>query len=336
MDVAELVAHARREFALPLTAVDVVSGEDEHAVVLRAVTADGSEFALKTSDGDLSTGALVSAHLARRGVHAVPTPLPARSGRPWSQLGTHQVTLTPWVRGRAGAAGGLTASRWHAFGRALAQVHAAGVTPAIQERLPVEDYVTPAAASVRSLGSRMGAPRHRDDDSAVRELSRHWFGVSDAVTVIVEQTEALGRLLRGSPAPLVLTHGDAHLFNVVVDDDTGALSLIDWGGTASARRERDLMFVIGGVLTQAPVTADEQSSFFDGYGDWEVDPMCLTYYRCSWAVQDVMSYASQVLDGSRPHPERAHALRLFEDLLQPTGIVSTALESLRWIGRLER
>jgi spectinomycin phosphotransferase len=339
VNVTELLAHVRDEYALSLTATDVVGGEDELAVVLHTVSTDGSAFALKASRDDLSAGALVSAHLAGQGIDAVPAPLPATSGHPWSLLDdAHQVTVTQWARGRPAARGGMVLNQWRSFGAVLAQIHAARVPALTRARLPVEDYATPAVASVRSearLLQSHGVGRGTgNNDPLVSALTHRWLEVSDSVLVIADQTEALGRELRGRATPLVLTHGDAHLFNVVVDDDPPALSLIDWGGTALAPRERDLMFVIGGVLTQAPVTTDEQSSFFAGYGDGagEVDPMRLTYYRCSWAVQDVASYAAQVLDESRPQPQRVHALRLFTDLFEPTGIVTTTLESLRWIG----
>jgi spectinomycin phosphotransferase len=42
------------------------------------------------------------------------------------------------------------------------------------------------------------------------------------------------------------------------------LWLLDWDGVVVAPRERDLMFVVDGVLADAPVTAEQQSWFFDG------------------------------------------------------------------------
>jgi spectinomycin phosphotransferase len=57
------------------------------------------------------------------------------------------------------------------------------------------------------------------------------------------------------------------------------LWLLDCDGVVVAPRERDLMFVVDGVLADAPVTAEQQSWFFDGYGHHEIDPALLAYYR---------------------------------------------------------
>lgn len=93
------------------------------------------------------------------------------------------------------------------------------------------------------------------------------------------------------------------------------------------------MFVVQGVIAAAPVSAREQSWFFEGYGPAELDPVRLGYYRCSWALQDIAGFASAVLEPWRPR-ERAHALASFRSLLSPNGIVELALTSLRGLGML--
>jgi spectinomycin phosphotransferase len=51
----------------------------------------------------------------------------------------------------------------------------------------------------------------------------------------------------------VLCHADLHTWNVLVDGD-GRLWLVDWDEAILAPRERDLMFLVGGIvdLAQAP------------------------------------------------------------------------------------
>lgn len=87
------------------------------------------------------------------------------------------------------------------------------------------------------------------------------------------------------------------------------------------------MFVIGGVLAFAPVTTEEQSWFFDGYGAADLDPDRLAYYRCTRALVDLVDPAAQVMDVRRPERERADALSIVRGVLSPTGLVSLALSS---------
>lgn len=130
----------------------------------------------------------------------------------------------------------------------------------------------------------------------------------------------------------MLCHGDAHTANLLVDNDD-QVWLLDWDEAVLAPRERDLMFVLDGVLADRLVAPLEQSWFFDGSGAVEVDPALLAYYRCSWAVQDIAGFAGRVLDGDQSWTqERAEALTLFQSLLTPTGIVELALRSLHEVG----
>ena len=84
------------------------------------------------------------------------------------------------------------------------------------------------------------------------------------------------------------------------------------------------MFFIGGIsreLVGEPATA----SFLRGYGDADVDPVALAYYRHAWATQDVVGYAEQVLvEPSRSDDDRAEAARIFEILFRPGEIVDIA------------
>ena len=125
----------------------------------------------------------------------------------------------------------------------------------------------------------------------------------------------------------MLCHGDAHLGNVLVNGDT--LWLIDWDDAARAPREHDLMFVLDGVLFFAPVSAQEQAWFFEGYGDVDVDLTRLTYYRCVRALEDLADPTNQILDVTGSSEcEREKALSIVRGVLSPTGLVFMATRSL--------
>lgn len=268
----------------------------------------------------------------------VPAPLRARSGRPYSIVGSRRLSLTPWISGRRGLETGLAAHQWRSFGGLLSRVHAAQVPPAVAHRLPAEDYRTPAAAIARTLDERIrereaGRKPAGADDPLNGALIREWRAAGDSLAEILAQVDDLGDELRAGCAATVVCHGDAHIANLLLGDD-GEVWLLDWDEVVCAPRERDLMFIIGGVLADAPVSTEQQGWFFDGYGPADVDPIHLAYYRCSWALQDIADFATRVLDQSDgPSPARSQALGLFRDVVGPTGIVNLALKSLQQIGR---
>lgn len=100
---------------------------------------------------------------------------------------------------------------------------------------------------------------------------------------------------------------------------------------ASATRvlDSDLIFILGGVLAFAPVTQQQQSWFFDGYGATNLDPIRLAYYRCARALEDLAYPAAQIVDMHRSTDrERADALSIVRGVLSPTGLVNLALASV--------
>jgi spectinomycin phosphotransferase len=312
--------------------VDVHGGADAGVTLRRGETADGRSYAVKLSRNSMAAGLLVAAYLAGQGLRGVPAPLTTVDGQLWTDMDGAQLSVVPWVAGRLAVAGGLDAEQWRSFGALLAGVHEVAVPAAVRATLRSEDYRPMAAPAVRVLGEQIRTEPVPGDELA-RELVDAWRSAADRIAVIPEAAEELGARLRGRPAPLVLCHGDAHAANLLVAA-TGELWLIDWDGAVLAPRERDLMFVVEGVLADALVRPDEQAHFFAGYGGAAVDPVHLAYYRCAWALEDVAGFAHEIRhDRTRTDSQRAQALRYFRSLLTPTGIVSLALASLAQLGR---
>ena len=322
----------------------VGGGWDTGASVHRAVLAGGVPLAVKLSRSTRTGGLRVAAELSRAGLVGLPAPVLARSGQPFSIVDGVRLSVSRWLSGRVAMDSGLAEPQWRAFGALLARVHAAVPGGAVRASLATEDFHPREVETLRNLDARLRDARRTpagpipaesgsDTDPLVTELTRAWRAAAERIAVLGRQTDALGTELRGRGGSVGLCHADAHLGNVVVDD-AGQVWLLDWDEAILAPRERDLMFVIGGVLSGTPVTVEQEGWFFGGYGDAAIDPVRLAYYRCSWAVQDLVNYATLILDRSaRPGDLRVQALALFLGLLAPTGIVATAVRSLREIGR---
>ncbi|MDQ3717107.1 MAG: aminoglycoside phosphotransferase family protein [Actinomycetota bacterium] len=343
-----LLESVRADFGVSLSSMSqVYGGQDSDAVVLRAVTVSGAAMAVKVSSNMRVGGLLTSALLAATIPYGIPTPVLSRSGLPYSLVSGRRLSLTPWIAGHGAYDAGMDAHQWRSFGALLSQVHAVQVPATVADHLLAEDYRTPAAAVARALDERVrqraaSSDLARSDDSPAGALIREWRAAGDALAMILAHIDDLGDELRASSATSVVCHGDAHIGNLQLGDDSGdgdssdgGVWLLDWDEVVRAPRERDLMFVIGGVIARAPVTAEQQKWFFDGYGPANIDPNLLAYYRCSWALQDVADFAARILDqpdgGSL---EAGQALRLFRDVVSPTGIVLLAARSLHQIGRV--
>jgi len=106
--------------------------------------------------------------------------------------------------------------------------------------------------------------------------------------------------------------------------------IVDWDETVLAPRERDLMFVIGGIIGGL-VGPRQEELFFQGYGETSVDPLALAYYRYARAVEDIGAYGEEVFfrPDLGPVSKRA-AVEGCMSLFTPGSIVSLAFASDDW------
>jgi spectinomycin phosphotransferase len=105
----------------------------------------------------------------------------------------------------------------------------------------------------------------------------------------------------------VLCHTDIHAGNVLLATNA-QLYLVDWDNPLLASKERDLMFVgggVGGVWNKQSETA----WFYQGYGQVEIDPAALAYYRYERIVEDIAVTCEQIFLTSEGGNDRAEGLQ---------------------------
>jgi len=327
-----LSAWVQQDFGVEITTLSPVEhGAEAAAQLWRGCGADGASYAVKLSGAGTPAGLILSAHLAEHGVADVPRPLMGAQGQPWSEREGRRLSVVPWVSEARALEGEMSAAHWTSYGALLAKVHATTVTDELATSLPREDHHHEQAASAtraldRSLRlvaeeSEAGRPA----DPLVHALAQEWCAAGDRVLALLERADYLGRELQARKAPnVVVCHGDPHLGNVLIGQDD-RVWLIDWDDSVLAPRERDLIFILGGVLAFAPVTPQQQAWFFDGYGATNLDPLRLAYYRCARALEDLACPAAQIVDLHRSTDrERADALSIVRGVLSPTGLVTLA------------
>ncbi len=323
-----------------LAAADVAFlplGNDAGAWVYRARMDDGAEYFVKVrsrlpSEADLR----VPRYLWEQGIAEVVAPLPALAGELWAPVERYALIIYPFVAGTAAMrGGGLSESQWREYGAILRRIHDTAVPPAIERILPREAYHSPSIELVRRLDAAIatiaapdahGAEQQQAGDPLAQAMAAFWRTRRDEIRGLVARVEELGERLARAAPPFVLTHGDIHTANVHLDE-RGRMWIVDWDETALAPKERDLMFVVGGIHADL-VGPREEALFFEGYGPTALDPLALAYYRYVWAVQDIGADGEQVLllpDAGEV--TRREGLEGLMKLFAPGAIVSIARAS---------
>ena len=98
-----------------------------------------------------------------------------------------------------------------------------------------------------------------------------------AIHRLVDRAEQLAQRIQGQSSQFVLCHSDLHGGNILIDEND-TLYIVDWDDPIMAPKERDLMFIGGGVANvwNKP---HEKELFYKSYGKAEVNLTLLAYYR---------------------------------------------------------
>ncbi len=301
-------------------------GADSASASYRVEVAGGADLFLKVRAGEgFSVPSLAIPHaLSSQGVPHILAPLPTIGGALWVGVDDFALSLYPFIDGRMGADVGLSERHWRAFGRTVKRIHTAPLGPNLWQTVRRETYIP----SRREVLTDLEAAIAQGDlvDPVQHELAAFWRARQDQIDALVERADALGRRLRQASHPRVLCHADLHTWNVLLDGDQG-LWIVDWDETVFAPKERDLMFVVGGI-GRGLVSPHETECFLQGYGDTAIDPHALTYYRYAWAVQDMAAYGERViLTPDLSEESRRDALHGFMSLFESGNIVDIAFGS---------
>jgi spectinomycin phosphotransferase len=90
------------------------------------------------------------------------------------------------------------------------------------------------------------------------------------------------------------------------------------------------MFVDGG-----PGPPRDADAFFAGYGDVEIDPVVIAYYRFEWVVEELADYGRRTfLMPELGDSTKTEAVELFMTIFEPGEVVGTALQAQNVLGRL--
>jgi spectinomycin phosphotransferase len=146
---------------------------------------------------------------------------------------------------------------------------------------------------------------------------------------LVDRAEQLTKKVQDQSPQCVLCHSDLHGGNVLIDEN-GALYIVDWDDPIMAPKERDLMFIGGGVanIWNKP---HEKELFYKGYEKVDINMTLLAYYRHERIVEDIAIYGQQLLltraDGEDRTQDRIESYNQFIGQFDPQGVVDIAFKT---------
>lgn len=299
-------------------------GADMNASVYKAETPSNQSYFVKLKRGhqyDMSVAIL--ALLQASGIQQIIPPIKTTAGELTQRISDFTLTVYAFIDGQNGFCYNLTDDQWITLGNVLRQVHEFEVPPSIKDLIRKEAYSDQWRKTVRALDAHID--KTLNGDEAALKLQSFMREHRAAIRRLVERAEALSQKVQEQSSEFVLCHSDIHGGNVLIDGN-GFLFIVDWDDPIMAPKERDLMFIGGGVANVWN-NCREEEFFYKGYGKTEINQALLAYYRHERIVEDIAEYGQALLLTLDVGGDRMEMFGHFKDMFEPNGVVEIAFKT---------
>lgn len=316
----------RAEYGLTVTAIAFLAlGADADTAVYRIAADHDSVYFLKLRRRGAFAASTVEIPylLHQQGIAPVIAPVATTNGQLWTLVERFAVVLYPFIEGRDAFDSPLSDRQWTEFGVAVKRIHTAVLPTVLSRRIPREAYSSRWRDRVREL--QRWAAQGGVSDPVAAPLVDYLHVHETTITDLVGRAERLAAAVYEQQPDCVLCHADLHAFNLLIGD-AGTLYIVDWDTTILAPRERDLMFIGGGV---GGIWNDDREVdlFYTGYGMAELDVTALAYYRYERIVEDIAVCSDEFLGNTAGEATRAEALAMIRSQFARNGVVDVAYRS---------
>ena len=228
--------------------------------------------------------------------------------------------LYPFIEGKDGFDQELTDHHRKTLGRALRRIHTAQLPPELRRRIPQESFSAQWREVLKSFQNLVETRVF--DDATAAKLAEFMKSRRDDISRLVWRTEELASEVQSKPLELVLCHTDFHGGNILIGDDE-QLYIVDWDNPLLAPKERDLMF-IGGGIDEIWKSEREEAVFYEGYGKPEIDIAALAYFRYERVIEDLAVIGEQLLLTEEGGADRKRSYGWFTSNFEPGGTIEIA------------
>ena len=318
-----LISRLQEEYNLRVVELTFLPlGADMGTAVYR-VAGDGTAYFLKLRKGFDEIIVTVPLFLKSQGIQEIIAPFETRSKQGWADFGEYKMILYPFIEGKNGFQMDLTDDHKRELGAALKRIHTTKILPELKSMIPQETFSPYWRERVKEFQRQIEQTSF--DDLNAAKLAEFIRSKRSEINRLIERTEALASELQPQSHELVLCHTDIHGANILITN-TDEFYIVDWDAPLLAPKERDLMFIGGGIDDIWKSKRDE-SIFYAGYGKTDIDFTVMAYYRYERVIEDLAAYGEQLLWTDEGGADREQAYRRFTGNFDPGSTIEIARQT---------
>jgi len=320
-----IIARVQDEYNVQVSSLTFLPiGADLRTAVYRIVADDGTAYFLKLRRNFNEVIVRVPLFLKQHGVEEIIASYPTQSNQYWADFGNYTIILYPYIEGKNGFEAELTNKQKRMLGTAFRKIHLAQVSLELREAIRKETFSSEWQDELKSY--QLKVERETFIEPTAAKLSAFMNAKRGEISHLIERTEQLASEIQSTPLEFVLCHTDIHGGNILIGN-TGELYIVDWDDPILAPKERDLMF-IGGGIDEIWMTQKDIASFYEGYGQIEINYTTLAYYRYVRVVEDLVVICKQLLSSHEGGADREQAYRWFTSNFEIGNTIDIAGQTL--------
>jgi len=323
-----IISRLQDEYDLHISSLTFLPlGADMGTAVYRVITDDGIAYFLKLRKGFDEVSVTVPLFLKSQGIKEIVAPFETRSKGGWAKFGDYKMILYPFIEGKNGFEMELSDSHKRTIGTALKAIHAAQLPQELKKQIPQETYSPKYREQVKEFQKQVENTTFSDINAA--ELADFIISKRNEIDRLIKRTEKLATELQSQSHEFVFCHTDIHGGNILISRErqlpvpTENIYIVDWDAPLLAPKERDLMF-IGGGIDDLWKSQQDESVFYEGYGKTDIDFPMMAYYRYERVIEDLAAYAEQLLLTDEGGANREEAYRRFTSNFEPGQTIEIA------------
>lgn len=325
IDTATLRQNLTDTYGITIETIEQLNvGADPTASVYKATARDQSIYFVKVKQGthpDLST--IIIDALGRAGVKNLIPCIKTKQGNLYQISDNLTITVFPYIDGQNGFSLNLQEGQWRELGKSLKAIHSIQLPPSIFDKIPQETYSLNWQKTLQNLETLLTDLMPTD---SIAGATQHLLKDNlSTIHLLMDHANRLSPKIEKHGQDFVLCHGDLHAGNIIIDQ-TGQIIIIDWDHPILAPKERDLMFIGGGV-GNVWNKGHEQELFYEGYGEVKINLHLLAYYRVNRILEDIATYCQLLLQNTDNSSDRNQWYQELASQFDDNGVITIALET---------
>jgi len=322
----QIIDCLRAEYRLSVEKIlSLPLGADPNASVYRVVTKDEASFFVKLRKGDFNEASVtIPNYLSALGIKQVIPALTTQAGQLWANLNPFKIILYPFVEGQPAFAGIMSNQQWFEFGATLKRFHASPISARITSSIQKDNFSPRWRDTLRMILERI--ENETFNEPVTLELADFLKSKKGEMLEMLERAEQLPQLLLEQLPEFILCHSDIHGWNLLIDNH-GAFYIVDWDWLIFAPKERDLMFIGGGHGDSGYTPQEEETMFYKGYGQTNINQYAIAYYRYDRIFNDIAEDCNLIFLSEEGEDDRKDAMEDLKSIFLPNGKIEMAYQS---------